>query len=181
MKQRPFVIGLALWLATGVAASGQVYTWTDDQGTVHYTEDRATVPVKLRHKVRTLEEGTPAPEATATDPETAAAPPPAVAAQTPTEKLSEPVAVAPLELPAFTTQDQWQAELQRREAALAGVRQKLDEIAAVLKTMPRLTNEKAQLEKSHRTLWSQYNDMRAQYFAVVEAARKAGFPVNLEP
>jgi len=38
---------------------GQLYTWADDEGTVHYTTDRASIPAKFRDKAREI--GTPTP------------------------------------------------------------------------------------------------------------------------
>ncbi len=40
------------------AAYGEIYTWTDPRGTVHYTNSMYEVPARFRDKVKVLDYGT---------------------------------------------------------------------------------------------------------------------------
>lgn len=60
---------LVLLLFITVPAFGEIYTWTDAQGTRHYTNSMYDVPERYRAKVKTLDLGstpTAAPTATPT-------------------------------------------------------------------------------------------------------------------
>lgn len=45
---------VALLLVYPISAMAQTYEWTDQQGTVHFTEDLGSVPKKYRKKVKKL-------------------------------------------------------------------------------------------------------------------------------
>jgi hypothetical protein len=170
MIRRTLFIGIALWAATAVAAHAETYTWTDAQGTIHFTEDATKVPAKLRSQVRKLDDNGAPPA------ETVPAPPAAA------EKGMVPAdtgAAPATDLPEFTTQEQWQEELQRQEAAMTEVRKQLDVLADRAVKAPS-TPENVPLIKEHRALLARYKEMRNRYFQLVAAARKAGFQVDLQ-
>lgn len=171
MIRRNLFIGITLWAATTVAAYGEIYTWTDDQGTVHFSEDAAAVPAKYWEKARNMDESAPSPAETEPEPQAAAG------GATPANTAGD---AATADLPDYTTRDEWQAELQKQEAAMTGVLQRLDGLATAVNRIPRRTGERDRLEAEHRTLQTEYNAMKDRYYRLVEAARKAGFPVNLQ-
>ena len=166
------VIGCAA-AACVATADAETYTWTDAQGTVHFTEDLGTVPAKLRKKVRKLGDDEPvaAPvvkqEVKQTSVKGGAAA---------TVGKGEPQAV---ETFAGKTYDQWKVELSVREEAMAAVRKRIDEIVATVKN-PTRKIEQQQLIDEHAALVKQFKEMREDYDRQVETMRKAGLQVNLQ-
>lgn len=55
---------LVMLLVYPLSALAQIYEWTDERGTVNFTEDRGNVPVKYRKKVKVLGDESGAPETT---------------------------------------------------------------------------------------------------------------------
>jgi len=49
---------LVMLVFIATAAYGEIYTWTDPRGTVHYTNSMYEVPASFRDKVKVLEYGT---------------------------------------------------------------------------------------------------------------------------
>jgi hypothetical protein len=173
MMHRSLFVGLSLWAATTMTATAEVYTWTDDQGTVHFTEDAGAVPKALRQKLRSSEEPKAAEADTAPAPQAAEEvrqPPPA----------SNGEDTSPTDLFDGRTRDQWQQELQKREAAMAEVRNRLGELGDLARKASADKVEQDKLVAAYRELFTQFTDMRARYFQLVEAARKAGLQVDLQ-
>lgn len=52
---------IALLLALAGAAGAEIYRWTDDQGTTHYTDNLHSVPPAHADRVRTLDDRLPPP------------------------------------------------------------------------------------------------------------------------
>lgn len=48
---------LVMLVFTASAAYGEIYTWTDPRGTVHYTNSINEVPARFRDKVKILDYG----------------------------------------------------------------------------------------------------------------------------
>jgi len=48
---------LGLATVAALAAAEEVYRWTDEQGEVHYTNDRSTIPEKFRKKAEPVKGG----------------------------------------------------------------------------------------------------------------------------
>lgn len=173
MMRRSLLLGVSLWSATTVTAYSEIYSWTDDQGTVHFTEDAAAVPSKFRSKaLRAEDNGAPGAE-------TAPAPQ-AAEGEVKTPGASGEGAAKAAELFDFKTRDQWQEELRNQEAVMVELRHSLDELAAAAGKIPARTAEKEKLVADHQALRAKYNAMKARYFRLVEAARKAGFQVDLQ-
>jgi hypothetical protein len=170
MIRRNLVLGTSLWLATTVSAGAEIYSWTDDQGTVHFTEDRGAVPPKYRGKLRTTGENDETAEKappTRDGAEVAAPAPGASGAASTAERFD------------FSTRDQWQDALQKQEAAMVALRQRLDDIAAAAKGMPR-SAERDKLLVEHQTLLLEFKAMKDRYSRLVDGARTAGFQVDLQ-
>lgn len=170
MIRRTLVLGASLILATAVSAGAEIYSWTDEQGTVHFTEDRGAVPSKYRGKLRKTDDNGETPEKAppTRDGAAVAAPAPAATGAARTgERLD------------FSTRDQWQEALQQQEAAMVALRQRLDDIAATAKGMPR-SAERDKLLVEHQTLLLEFKTMKDRYSRLVDGARKAGFQVDLQ-
>jgi Domain of unknown function (DUF4124) len=124
----------------------EVYTWTDADGSAHYTNDPNTIPQRYRDKARTLDgrpaastEPTPPPAAETKpgSPETAPKPP----AAKPQERTDEPLeesAPPPLSISAAETLDEagWRKRfvraterVHRAELALSRDKQQLSRVA----------------------------------------------------
>jgi hypothetical protein len=143
------LVSLYCLLAPGPAGE-DVYTWTDTEGTAHYTNDPNTIPRRYRDKARTLD-GAPLPaaapekapppvEAAKSPPETAPKPPPTKAPERSDEPLEE-AAPPPSPLPpggtATLDETGWRRLFQRTtervrraELALARDKQSLDKVSS---------------------------------------------------
>jgi hypothetical protein len=167
MIRRTLFLGVSLLLTTSATAGAEIFTWTDAQGTVHFTEDQSAVPPKHRGTVRQTEEngssGTEAAPA-AKDSGSGAAP---AAPETAGERFD------------FSSRDQWQTELQNQENAMVALRQRLDDIAARAGQLARSAERDALLAE-HQKLLGEFKTAKDRYYRLVEAARKAGFQVNLQ-
>jgi Domain of unknown function (DUF4124) len=87
------VLRIVVWLSVlwvGVAW-GQMYKWTDQQGTVHFTDNVSQIPPAYRAKAQMLETSPPSqPSAAATPSQESAKPPPAVSAPAETPPPAPP-------------------------------------------------------------------------------------------
>ena len=148
----------------------EIYSWTDQAGTIHFTEDISTVPVKLRNTVRKVSEiEQPRPD-TRTN---AGVQPDASAA-----------GAAEMQSPGDTydgkSYEQWQQELADSEAALIVVRRRIDELADQLKYARPKSEEQQSLFAEYNPLLEEFKAMKAEYYQLVAAARKAGLTVNIQ-
>ncbi len=107
MSSRRIQFGLVFALAgslaalVSLAASAEIYEWTEQDGVVHYSDDLAQVPDQYRDAVRITE------TVSAEPPQQVAAPPPAAASpaeKQPSEEMSDA---------------QWRAEATRLDALIA--------------------------------------------------------------
>lgn len=163
-----------LAMACVAVADAETYSWTDAQGTMHFTEDLGAVPAKLRKKVKKLGGDEPASiPAAKPESQTSSAKVPAVA---PAGK-GEPQST---EAYAGKTYDQWKQDLADREAAMRGVRQRIDEIAGQLKGGSVSFDSQQKLIDEHTALVKRFKEIRADYDRQVETIRKAGLQVNLK-
>lgn len=150
----------------------EIYSWTDNSGTIHFTEDINTVPEKLRNTVRKIGDN----EQPQPDVKTNAA------------NGIQPGASAANTVETQTTGDiydgksyeQWQQELADSEAALIRVRQRIDELADLLKFARAKSEEQKYLFAEYNPLLEKFKIMKAEYYKLVEAARKAGLTVNIQ-
>lgn len=167
---RTFTVLAALLLAV-TASDAAIYRWTDEQGTVHFAEDPGLAPEKLRAKVVKVDDAEPASGEKVLPQEVTAAPVP-------------PQAVFPGgsvdDLYAGRTRGEWQKELADREAAMAKIRGRIDEIAVMIKDYRGEWEEQKKLLLEYNAKSKQLKEMRADYFSQVEAARKAGLMVNIQ-
>lgn len=165
-----FMLVLAASLST---ASGATYSWTDEQGTVHFTEDPGKVPEKIRKKVLRGEENETVPEETPSETPAAKAPEATLQAAPAGSNGDDG-------LYGGKTYGQWQKELAESEAALVALRQRIDEVAAQFRNPAAKKEERDKLLAEHKSLSTQFSEMKARYFQLVENARKAGLTVDIQ-
>jgi hypothetical protein len=158
-------------------AYAETYTWTDEQGTIHFTEELGTVPKTIRKKARRVEEIEPSPAEKPATPEPSAKDPDATVNASASVGKGESAAV---ETYVGKTYDQWEKDLTDREAAMTAVRKRIDEIAALLNSSATSRDEQKKLLPEHKSLTVQFNEMKAEYYQQVEIARKAGLQVNIQ-
>jgi Domain of unknown function (DUF4124) len=155
----------------------ETYTWTDEQGTIHFTEDLGNVPPKSRNKARIVEEteapreekpASPALPATGQDATLQAAP------------LGQEGKPAPADIHAGKTFDQWVKDFKDQEAAMTAVRKRIVEITDLLKTPTAKKDDQEKLLVEYTTLLAQFNQMKSRYHQQVEIARKAGLQITIQ-
>ena len=161
---------IAFTLSTAHAAT---YSWTDERGTVHFTENVESVPEKFRDAALREE------ETQAVTEDSAASPPPAADTSKALTAVSSGKNGQPLsgELFAGKTFQQWEKELREREAAMTSVRTRIDEIDALLKNPP--TVSKALRQERHAQA-AKFKEMQNEYNQLLESIRKAGLEVTIE-
>lgn len=155
-------------------AGAEIYSWPDEQGTLHFTEDLGKVPQKFRNKARGADETEPVME------EKATSAPSAKASETLPQAVVAPAGDVDDGSYAGKTYDQWQKELAERETAMTAVRKRIDELAEQAKAPAISWDEQKKLLLEHKSLRAQFKEMKAEYFKQVEIARKAGLTVNIE-
>ena len=146
-------------------ASAETYSWTDDAGTVHFTEDMGRIPMEMRSKARVVD-AVPVSEEK----------PPSGSAQT----LPDSVTVVEPGENVDKSMEDWKKELSDREAAMIAVRARTDEIAARLKGFSGEWDEQKNLLQEYNSARARLKEMRDEYFQQVEKARKAGLIVNIQ-
>jgi uncharacterized protein DUF4124 len=154
-------------------AHAETYTWTDEQGTIHFTEDPGRVPEKIRKTLR-REETNSAPEEESTSEVPSAKAPEATLQAVPSGNDGDDGVYA------GKTYDQWQKELAEREGAMTAIRKRIDEIAVLFRSPATGKDERKKLVAEHNSLSAQFKEMKAQYFEQVEIARKAGLTINIQ-
>jgi hypothetical protein len=151
--------------------SAETYSWTDDQGTVHFTEDPGKVPAKYRGKPPAQEEAEPPlPQAD-----------PAGKATNGGQLIAPGAGEVPANgLYAGKSYDQWQQELVAQETAMTAVRDQINELVMQLRSYGSDWYVQEKLVKEYKGLLEKFKGMKADYNQLVESARKAGLEVNLQ-
>ncbi len=162
---------MLLFLLTLSPAFADTYSWTDEQGTVHFTEDPGQVPKKLRGTVRRLGDDVPSPAEQPSLPATEV---------TPGENAPAAGKGAPAESYGGRSYAEWANELAEREAALNAIRKRTDDIRDILNTSTLKPDEIKRLMGEYRQLQDEFKTLKAEYYQRVEAARKAGLDVTIQ-
>ena len=164
---------LALSLSDSYA---ETYTWTDKQGTAHFTEDLGQVPKNIRKTARKLEDIEPSTAVNQASPARSTTDKDSAQQAAPVDKAHNP---EPAGIYAGKTYNQWEKDLRDREAAMTVVRNRLVEIAD-RSSKPIMREEREKLLAEHAPLLAQFQDLKAQYNQQVEIARKAGLEINIQ-
>lgn len=176
MAKRGIVVSISFLLALGTSLHAETYSWTDEYGTVNFTENKADIPKKYRKRVRqhgdsSVDEGA----------EKALIKPilPPKTSKTPDASGT----AAPKESPALysgKTYDQWKNELENAETTMMATRSKIEEMdGQIKKGISVRENMKVQIGERNK-LMEKYNQLRADYEKLLESAKKAGFIIEMK-
>ena len=159
----------AIMLALAIPVCADTYSWTDEEGTLHFTEDYSKVPQKFRKKVQ-IREGMSYRETTVevTPPDSSA------------EKTEEKSAEGPT-LYGGKTEDQWRSELNALESEMNNQREVMKDLEQQMKAQETFTKARAnELKKQYDEARQSFEQKYAAYNQLVDAARKAGFMITVK-
>ncbi len=174
---RSCVLFFAFLLLFSISLSfADTYTWTDKNGTVHFTENPGSVPKQIRNKALTIEQIEPAQTETTDNPPLA------------TDNLDAEPKITPVlngefspdELFAGRSYAQWERDLSDRESVMNSIRKRIDEIPPLLNNSSASWEEQKRLLDEYKLLLARFKELKTDYFQQVEIARKAGLQVNIQ-
>ncbi len=158
------VAGILLALVAPLRA--ETYSWMDDGGTFHFTEDYSRIPRKYRKRVNRRDD--------LSSGETKAS----------TASVSEKAdakSAAAQQLVDGKTEDEWRSELTTRERELTRLEGVLEHLQKQVKSDNDLTRERLrELTREYNEARETYNGKYAAYSDLLESARKAGFTVTMK-
>lgn len=162
-------------------ADAETYTWTDETGTVNFTDNPSSVPRKYRKKLKRIQD-VPSDEPRSGAPAPASSPQPSN--PSPASRQSQEVPPSRNATDAGQTFggktfEQWKQGLAEKEATLNDLHRRIDEIDRVLKRPSASADQYRKMIDERNRLTDRFNELKKQYDAYVETARKAG--VRIEP
>lgn len=170
---------VALFLMSfAVPAMAETYTWTDDRGTMNFTEDYGRIPKKYRKKARKVGEENAAPPAVETG-EAPAAIKPALPVET---KEQAPEAVKGEKKAQYGGKDgeAWRNEFGKMRADLKAAEDQLVESRSRLDDTSRMSrSEYLSLQYSIRNIEKRVLELRKQLQELETEATKAEVPAEL--
>jgi len=155
-------------LASAPMLYADTYSWTDDNGTVNFTENRGDIPRKYRKQVKRLDDMSP-------DEPIIKSIPPKITPQTEGEKSPSKVGDSITKYNG-KTYDQWKQELNERETSMSDIRKKIDELDVQYK---KGSATPATIQERNRMV-EKYNQLIVEYDKTVEAIRRAGLNVEIK-
>lgn len=168
---------------TPLVAEAATWSWTDAAGTVHFTDNPATVPMGFRHQLRQRDDGAPSfPATVPAEPASHQTPPPAAPhAGTPSKAVEAPAVPSGQELSiryGNRTAGEWQAAFRALRGQLAEVEGQFEQArreGGDGKTA--LSRQKIDdLNARNRRLNAEYEAVRLRFNRLVEEANAAGLP-----
>jgi len=174
-----FVIGIVLALVAPLHAES--YSWLDDNGTFHFTEDYSRIPKKYRNKVNRRgdmsSEQAPAPSADGSDKAGAGD-------STKTDASGGKTAAKPgdsnqQQLFAGKTENAWRNEVALQEQELNKLEGNLDALRKQAAARDLSPEQRADLKKEYDAARAAYNQKYADYNKLLESAKKAGLRVEM--
>jgi len=167
-------IGLVLLLATQSLA--ETYSWIDDSGTYNFAEDYSSVPKKYRKKVKWRDDAPQ--DASPQTPLTPEKP----AGQS--EKIEAgDVAIQGGNRNSYGGKSwaEWRKELDIREAELAGLEQRMDQLLKQINDGKGITKARFDvLKMDYEETRAVYEQKYKSYLELVETARKSGVTVEIK-
>lgn len=171
---------LAVALALAVPAFGETYSWLDDRGTMHFTEDLSRVPKKFRKKMRVQ---TDLPSGTAEDAQPASAnrsPDPGSQPKNTASQVNSAFSGDANRLYGGKSEASWRTDLGRYEAELRRQEMTLDQLKQQITTPAGGARERlAELTRKYNEARDTYNRTYSEYSDLLESARKAGLVVEM--
>lgn len=177
MKQLIIIAALLLLpLTTGAAT----YSWTDVNGTMHFTDEIGSVPKKYRAKaLRQADTDTPAAAAPAPTAPQQTAP---AAAGPKTESAAPPAAangaVRPETRFGDRTAAQWQVEIRGLRTKLKGIEQQQEQLRKDGGDGKKLLSRQQinEINSRNKQLYEEYEATRLRFNQLVEEVNKVGLP-----
>ncbi len=158
--------------------NAEIYSWTDDAGTMHFTEDYSQVPKKYRNKLTRRTEDEDAPSA-------APAARPAKAADKAAVSAPLPAGSAPVKgkdgklLYGGRPVSQWQNEFRARGSAYKSLESRLDQLAGQIKKPVGIPRERRDaLPQEFKAAQQEYLKALKDYNELNDAANRAGLPAE---
>ncbi|MEI6209659.1 MAG: DUF4124 domain-containing protein [Desulfuromonadales bacterium] len=176
MRLLPVVLACALLYAAPLRA--ETYSWTDESGTVNFTEDYASVPPKYRNMVNIRGDIGAVPSQAE----------PLAGSVSRDPKNSNPDQAKPVAIEAETLYDgkkfeEWKREFAALESEVNTLDARVKEAEAEFKQMSKgggATSEQLQrMNESYKGAIDSYNKAAGRYDLLVESARKAGVPFEI--
>ena len=180
MMNRSLLLALALALAA--PAFGDTYSWLDDKGTMHFTEDLSRVPKKYRKKMRVQSDLSPSAEETS--PQTGDGR--MSSSGTPLRSAGSSGGATSIEpgsrrLYGGKSEEVWRNDIGRYETELLRLEGSLTQLKQQITAPSGLSREQvAALTKEYNENRAAYNRTYAEYSDLLDAARKAGLSVEMK-
>ncbi len=170
------VVVMAIAMFTAAPVLAETYSWTDDSGTMNFTEDYSQVPKQYRKKIEIRRNG----DSKSTTAETSGVAKESVkpALVAPGKELETPKAKTP-DVYGGKSLDQWQRELVAAETESKALYAKVKE-QEVLMNSPGDNPEgltKRELVARYNSAVKAYNSANDRFSEMLLAARKAGLPL----
>lgn len=169
-----FVVAVMLLCAAPLLA--ETYTWEDEAGTVNFTENYSSIPVKHRKKARKLGE---------MGSETSSAPPVVVNGKKAPALSTVPAAsgVSPVSeangLFGGKKPEAWQQEMRPLYGEVKRLEQQLAELESLIRKPVGISKSRIDgLPQEFRETQKQYNQTLKQYNSLNDEANKVGLPVE---
>ncbi|NVN91881.1 MAG: hypothetical protein HXX11_14940 [Desulfuromonadales bacterium] len=174
-----FVVSMVMALVVPVGA--ETYSWLDESGTFHFTEDLSRVPKKYRNKVNLhgdMSSGQAQIPATAGSTKMGAGDPSRAAVSAGKAALSPD---DPQKLYGGRTEAAWRSDLTTQERELHRLEGVLDQLRKKVTAPSGVSRDRlAELKREYNETRTVYDRKYAIYSDSLESARKAGFTVEIK-
>lgn len=168
---------VAVMLLRSLPVMAETYTWTDNSGTVNFSDDYSSVPKEYRKKVRKLGDMDAPPAPAPADAGKNREEKPAQPATSKTDTSGAPVANSDNGLYGGKKGETWQQELKAREADYKQLENQLLQLEELMKKPVGISMERFQgLPQEFRETQIRYKDAIKAYNDLNDAANKAGLP-----
>lgn len=175
---RILTIALACCCLYAVPLLAETYSWTDDSGTINFTEEYSSIPGKYRKKVRKRDDisGQAVPASPPADPAGGKGKKP--------EELritgnSDTQADTGNGLYGGKKGEEWRPEFQARGAEVKRLEHQLIQLEALIKNPVGISRKRMfGLPQEFKETQRQYNDAVKHYNELNDAANKAGLPAE---
>lgn len=171
------ILLIAVAVLSAVPVLAETYSWTDNSGTMNFTEDYSQVPKQYRKKIEIRRNGDNKPSSAET---------PAVAKGVaksapvvPAKELEIPKAKVTEDTYGGKSMDVWQRELTAAEAESKALFAKVKEQEAQMNKPGENPDglSRNELIRRYNSAVTEYNAANARFSEMLTAARKAGVPL----
>jgi len=174
-------ITLGLLLALAAPVGAETYSWQDDVGDFHFTDDLSRVPKQYRNKMNLrgdMSSGEPQTSTTVGSEKPGAVE--AVRTDVPGDKAASGASDS-RPLYGGKTEAVWRSELAAHERELHRLEGILEQLQKQVRTPANLSRDRlSELTKEYNETRASYNQKYAAYGELLDSARKAGFNVEMK-